>query len=132
MKKRDVATILLYNDKKEILFQHRDDDAERLPGYRAFFGGWIDEGETPEQAVIRETKEELDYDLINPSLLMSQEFEGIHHNWTKYVFMEEYDPSKKLTQHEGQDMKWMSLPISEDVKMSDHDREALNYVHGKF
>ncbi|HIH17265.1 MAG: 7,8-dihydro-8-oxoguanine triphosphatase [archaeon GW2011_AR6] len=59
--RRDVAVIILYDNKKRILLQHRGKNSPRLPGYWAFFGGGIEKGETPEQAVRRECKEELNY-----------------------------------------------------------------------
>ncbi|MDP2708681.1 MAG: NUDIX domain-containing protein [bacterium] len=58
---RNVALIILFDQDKKILLQHRAEDAKRLPGYWGFFGGGIDQGETPEQAVRRETMEVLKY-----------------------------------------------------------------------
>jgi len=129
---RNVAIIILYDDKKRILLQHRKEDAERLPGYWGFFGGGIDEGETPEEAVRRETKEELNYELGNPKLVMVQEFKGKHHDGTKYVFVEKYNPSKKLTLYEGQGMKWVLLNETKPLKIVDHDTEVLEYIKNKF
>ncbi len=129
---RNVAVILLYNEDKKILLQHRGKDMKRLPGYWGLFGGGIDEGETPEEAVRRETKEELDYELGNPKLIMVQEFKGKHHDGTKYVFVEKYNPSKKLTLCEGQGMKWVLLNETKSLKIVDHDIEVLEYIKGKF
>lgn len=53
----------LQDDKLFVLMQLRSLDAERIPGYISFFGGGVDEGETPDQGLIREIKEELDLDL---------------------------------------------------------------------
>ena len=63
------ASIFLYKKSGEFLLQHRTDDAPRNPGFWSIFGGGIEEGESPFEAVIREIKEELDYDLKNPELL---------------------------------------------------------------
>lgn len=71
---RNVSIIILYDKDKKVLLQHRSDEAKRLPGYWAFFGGGIEAGETPEQAVKRETLEELDYVLDNPKLIWKQNF----------------------------------------------------------
>jgi len=129
---RNVAIIILYDNKKRILLQHRKEDAERLPVYWGFFGGGIDEGETPEEAVRRETKEELNYELGNPKLIMVQEFKGKHHDGTKYVFVEKYNPSKKLKLCEGQGMKWVLLNETKLLKIVDHDIEVLGYIKDKF
>ncbi|MDP2683680.1 MAG: NUDIX domain-containing protein [bacterium] len=128
MEKRNVAIILLYNDKKEILLQHRADDAKRLPGYWAFFGGGIKQEETPEETVKRETYEELHYNLINPKKVMTQNFRG----GIKYVFMEKYNPSKKLELYEGQDMKWVKLSDTNEMKIIDHDIKVLEFIKDKY
>ncbi|OFY37447.1 MAG: hypothetical protein A2Z69_03370 [Bacteroidetes bacterium RBG_13_44_24] len=129
---RNIAAILLYNGDKKILLQHRSEDAERLPGYWAFFGGGINDNETPEEAVKREAKEELDYQLENPRLVMTQEFNGKHHDGTKYVFMDEFEPKKKITLGEGQGMGWYSLSEMKDLKIVDHDQIVLKYIVDKF
>lgn len=130
--KRNVALILLFDKDKKILLQLRDENAERLPGCWAFFGGGIDNGETPEKAVRRETLEELEYELINPKLIMTQKFSEKHHHGTAYVFMEEYGPSKKLILREGQAMKWYTLDEAINLRMSEHDIEVLKYIKNKY
>ena len=62
MKKRNVAVIIFYDDKKRILLQDRR-GISKVGEEWGFFGGEIDKDETPEQAVVRETKEELNFDL---------------------------------------------------------------------
>jgi 8-oxo-dGTP diphosphatase len=131
MKRRDVAVILLFNDKKEVLLQHRAGDAERLPGYWAFFGGGIDANETPLEAVKRETLEELGYQLNNPKKIMTQQFEGSDHSGVKHVYIEKYDPSQKLNLSEGQDMKWVALPVAVRMKIVDHDKIVLKFIEDK-
>ncbi|MGV8172097.1 MAG: NUDIX domain-containing protein [Candidatus Woesearchaeota archaeon] len=129
---RNIAAIILYDAKKKILLQHRDENIEHLPGYWAFFGGGIDLGETPEQAIIRETKEELDYDLKNPKLILVQKFEDKDYGGSKYVFMEENDTTKKLIQHEGQGMRWIRLQDADNLKIVHHDLKVLEFIKGKY
>lgn len=129
--RRDVAVILLYDKEKRILLQHRTDDAKRLPGYWAFFGGGIFPGETPEQAVKREAKEELEYTLKNPKKVMEQEL-GSGHTGTMHVFMEEYDSSQELILREGKDMNWKKLSETKKLKMVKHDREVLEEIAGRY
>lgn len=83
---RNVSLLLLFDEKKRILLQHRTDDAPRLAGYWAFFGGGIEKGETPEDAVRREIMEELEYELVNPNLVMVQDFETAGINGKKICF----------------------------------------------
>ncbi len=63
METRRVAIFVLRDENRKILLQHRDAGAPTLPNYWAFFGGGIEKGETPEQAVKREAKEELQIEL---------------------------------------------------------------------
>ena len=69
---RDVSVFILYTSSGHILLQHRTDDAFRLPGYWAFFGGGIEEGENPTEALKREIREELSYEVQTPKFLLAQ------------------------------------------------------------
>ena len=131
---RNVAVILLYDKNKKILLQHRAEDAERLPGYWGFFGGGIDAGETPEQTVRRETLEELNYHLGKPKLIMKHKFfyPGDTKTNIMYVFMEEYDETKKLTLGEGQGMGWYDLAETGGLKIIDHNFKVLKYIKNKY
>ena len=72
MPRRDVAVLILYDGDGRILLQHRTEDAPTFPDCWAFFGGGLEEGETPEQAVEREIIEELAYKLRSPRRFSSQ------------------------------------------------------------
>lgn len=130
--KRDVAVILLHDEKKRILLQHRSEDAERLPGYWAFFCGGIKPGETPEQAVKREAQEELEYILIHPRHVLTQELPEEYGSGTMYVFMEKYDSRKPLLLKEGIGMTWNTPLEARKLKMVKHDREVLEEIAGKY
>lgn len=129
---RNVSLILLFDKDKRILLQHRSNDAKRLPDFWGFFGGGIEKDETPEQTLVRESKEELDYTPQNPRLIMTQEFEYKEVKNKKYIYMEEYDPSIKLNQGEGQAMDWFTLDETKNLKMIDHDREVIEYIKNKY
>jgi len=130
--KRNVSLLLLFDKEKRILLQHRTSDAKRLPDFWGFFGGGIEEGETPEQALARESKEELDFTPQTPHLIMTQEFEYKNIKAKKYVYMEEYNDSIKLTQREGQAMDWFDIEDMKKLKMVDHDREVIEYIKDKY
>ena len=130
MSSRSVAVLVLYNDKLEILLQHRSADATRLPNHWAFFGGGLEGEETPEEALSREIREELEYDVRTPRLVLTQEIPG-YADSLKYVYVEEYDPSQLLVLHEGQGMKWWRFEDLSCLTIVDHDRTALRKV-GEF
>ncbi|MBI5050399.1 MAG: NUDIX domain-containing protein [Nitrospirae bacterium] len=69
-----VALALIYESKEKILMQLRDFKVWiSHPGVWALFGGNIKSGETPEAAVIRELREELDFS-ANPLIYFRKYF----------------------------------------------------------
>jgi len=125
--RRNVSVILLTNEEGKFLVQHRAKDAKRKPNVWGFFGGGIEEHETPLEAVIRETQEELCYTLENPTLILEQKLGDA----TKYIFTEKYDSTKSLNQLEGQDMAWLSIDEFLEKETIDHDRDAIQLLIGK-
>ena len=125
---RKVAVIVLYDKDKRILLQHRDEGIYNLPGYWSTFGGEIEEGENPEEAVKREIVEELNYHLKNPRLVIEQEFEDEYYSGTKFVFVEEYRQGEKLILHEGQEMRWVSFDEAMKLKLIPHDMEIIEKI----
>ena len=124
---RDVSLLILYTSAGHILLQHRTDDAFRLPGYWAFFGGGIEQGENPTEALTRELREELSYLVQNPKLLLAQKVRDEENDNTKYVFVEQYR-DQSLILGEGQAMGWFSPDETHGLKMVDHDRFVVEQV----
>lgn len=95
-----LAGALLYNAKGEVLLQHRDDKPNIAhPGLWSLFGGSIDEGETIEDALVREVWEELEYRVKEKHLWLIASQLGA----TFYIFLVPLAlPVDKLVLHEGQ------------------------------
>jgi 8-oxo-dGTP diphosphatase len=127
MSHRNVAVVILYDGDGRILLQHRTVDAPTFPDHWAFFGGGLEAGETPEQAVEREIIEELAYTLRSPRRFASRQFlyDGFEH--TMHVFLERYDGSP-LVLGEGQGMGWFLPEQTIILKMNDHDRDVISAV----
>ena len=124
---RDVSVFILYTLTGHILLQHRTDDALRLPGYWAFFGGGIEQGENPTEALKREIREELSYLVQNPKFLLAQKVRDEENDNTKYVFVEQYQ-DQSLQLGEGQAMGWFLPDETHGLKMVDHDRFVVEQV----
>lgn len=121
---RDVSLFILYTPTGHILLQHRTHDAFRLPNYWAFFGGGIEQGESPTEALAREVLEELSYKVQNPHFLMAQTVRDEEDVNTKYVFVEPYR-DQPLQLGEGQAMGWFSPDETQGLKMIEHDRAVI-------
>ena len=124
---RDVSLFILYTSSGHILLQHRTDDAFRLPGYWAFFGGGIEQGENPTEALRREIREELSYEVQGPKFFLAQKVRDEENDITKYVFVEQYQ-DQPLQLGEGQAMGWFSPDETLGLKMVDHDRFVVEQV----
>lgn len=127
---RNVSVLLLYKQDK-VLLQLRDEKAPIKPNMWAFFGGGIEEDETPEEAVRREIEEELEYKVKEPKYLFSLDMSKTKGQYSgiKYVFIEEYDESQNLMQHEGADMGWFTLEEARTLSnMKKYDLEVIEKV----
>lgn len=71
------ALLIPFNSKHEIFLQDRTD---YKPPPWGFFGGGVEAGETPLQAVIRETKEELNIELTTEDLMYIGEYHTIYND----------------------------------------------------
>ena len=118
---------ILYNSTGHILLQHRTNDAFRLPNFWAFFGGGIEQGESPTEALEREILEELSYQVQSPYFLLEQKIRDEEDENTKYVFVEQYQ-DQPLQLGEGQAMGWFSPDETHQLKMIEYDRAVVKQM----
>jgi len=101
------AVLIILYAAERILLQQRSDDAQYMPGEWGYFGGGIETNETPLAAVIRETQEEISYQLYQPSILLEQWFLINGKPAYMYVFMEELRGNvASLRLYEGKNWGW--------------------------
>jgi 8-oxo-dGTP diphosphatase len=127
MPEKNVAVLILCDNESKILLQHRTKDAPTYPDHWAFFGGGIEASESAEQAVRRESFEELGYELTAPRLFVAQKFiyRGSEH--TKHVFVEQYNGAT-LILGEGQAMGWFLASETRGLLINDHDRSIIGLM----
>ena len=131
--KREVSLFVPYqiNDGKVRLFmQKRDEKQERSPGFFAFFGGGVDEGESPEAALVREVREELDLDLVDHTFFGDYDtVAGVKH---VYVLKVDDDFKNKITVLEGEYGKFLNeKDVASEPKIIEHDKEILHDLFQK-
>jgi 8-oxo-dGTP diphosphatase len=125
MNKKEVADLILYDKDKKILLQHRDKDTKILPDHWDAFGGKIENGETPEQAMRREIQEELEYAVESPSHFRTTAYTDGAMQFTVHTFIEKYDSSKPLILHEGQGMGWFTTDEALGLKMANECKQII-------
>ena len=123
---RVVAAIIVENDK--IIFTQR--------GYGEFKGGWefpggkIEEGETPQQALIREIQEELDTEIEVGELVDKVEYDYPQFHLSMDCFLCRIK-SGKLVLKEHEDAKWLKGDELSNVEWLPADKglvEKLSYI----
>ncbi len=119
MKVRKVSLIIFYDENKRILMQNRK-NMMKWGEIWGFFGGEIEEDETPEQAVIRETKEELDFKLENYEYIGKTEgkIKDLLHVIAHIYVSPIENKIKKFNQNEGCGMEFFSIKEAKQLKLA--------------
>jgi len=125
---RNISIIALYDNEKKILLQLKDESHELYPSHWCFFGGDIEDGETPENALHREILEELDYKLNNPRKIMVYTFDLDSFSGNIHVFMEKYNNHYLLNLNEGKDFGWFDTDTALTLRLTPNTRNVLAYL----
>jgi 8-oxo-dGTP diphosphatase len=106
---KKISQIIFENDRGEFLLYLRDGKPGiPFPHHWDLFGGHIEEGESPGEALVREVKEELDYDL--KEYIFFREYlclEGDAYPNIKYIYTGKINlPLNELTLLEGEKLQY--------------------------
>jgi 8-oxo-dGTP diphosphatase len=118
---KGIAAIILENDAGEFLLYLRDNKPGiPFPGYWDLIGGHIEEGETPEEALVREAREELDIDLKEYTFYKKYEcLTGDAYENIKYIFTGKINiPIEEITLLEGVRPQYFSRKEIPNVKFA--------------
>lgn len=126
-KAQGVSAILI-NPQGQVLLQQRDDNpAIRYPGHWSLFGGTIEEGEAPAEAVAREVKEEIDFEMRNFGLFR----EFVQNNKREFAFAGELNAGlEELTLSEGQGMNLFYPSQLKELQIRPDDKDTLEKYFG--
>lgn len=116
-----IAAVLLRNSQGQFLFYLRDNKPSiPFPHHWDMFGGHVEEGETVEEALVREVKEELDWDLTD------YQFFRVYHTHDeptgpteKHIFYATIDvPEEELVLYEGERLQFFEPEELLDLRFS--------------
>ena len=118
---KQIAAIILENDKGEFLLYLRDNKPGiPFPDHWDLIGGHVEEGEIPEEALVREFKEELDLDLKEYAFYKKYEcLTGDAYENIKYIYSGKINlPIEKVTLLEGVRPQYFSREEIPNVKFA--------------
>ena len=121
----DTSLIIFFDEEGKILLQYRDANASVYANQWSLFGGGIEAGETPEEAVIRETKEELDVLLENPLFIAEREKEK---GGKRYYFIAPCKDKSALRCLEGERMGWFTMTQAHAIGLPPIHGALLSFI----
>jgi 8-oxo-dGTP diphosphatase len=107
-----IAQVLLFDRDRKLLIYLRDDKPDiPFPNHWDFFGGHVEEGETPEGAMVREVKEELGIELTEWQFFSRYECtQGDVYPNIKYIYRANIDKRPaELVLSEGQKLTSIAM-----------------------
>ena len=126
---RTVVKIVLINNENKVLLNLRDRNHPENPHVWAFLGGGVDEGETEEEALLREVKEEIDYELKEYKKIKELFIEKIG---KRIFYVGKIDADiNELTLREGEEIKFFSYEEIKEIKINKLHLEILKEIYEK-
>jgi mutator protein MutT len=105
----------------------------RLPGYFGFWGGGLEEGETFEQGLIREVKEELGVYIKESEVEFFSHYEFLRTKINAYIYYPKEEWEKNIKIGEGEYGKWFTpeeIFSSENIILQ--DKGIINDLERRF
>jgi len=118
---RNLSTIVFYDSKNRILLQDRR-SISKFGEEWGPFGGSIEQGESPDEALVREIREELEFDLDVFELLRVYDedvvnLDGSTMHVVENFYIAPFPGFDNLNQKEGDGMKLFGIPEARNLKV---------------
>lgn len=127
-----IAAIILENEKGEFLLALRDNKPGiPFPNHWDLIGGHIEEGETPEEGLVREVKEELNIDIEEYTFYRKYEcLTGDAYENAKFIYSGKINiPIEEITLLEGERPQYFSREEIPGVKFANIIRSiVMDYI----
>ena len=114
--------IILQNNK--ILLLQRSNYTQNYPGFWGCPGGRAESGETAEQNVIREVKEECNLDFFPTKIIKT----GIWQDRNYYRFLGNWSGEIKIQELEVTDFNWFTYNQTQKLELSFDYREVIELL----
>lgn len=132
---KQIAQIIFENDDGKFLLYLRDGKPGiPFPHHWDMIGGHVEEGETPEEALIREVREEIDFELKDYSFFREYVcLEGDAYPNIKYIYHGKINlPVDEIALLEGDRLQYFTREEIPDVKFANIlKRIMLDYIERK-
>ncbi len=125
-----VAAIIFNQDKSQIFITKRPDDKHK-GGFWEFPGGKVEQGESVEQAMIRELEEEIGITVTEQSLFEHLEYDYPEKS-LKFDFMTVTQFNNQPYGREGQEGRWVDITALPDYPFPEANVPILERVVKEF
>ncbi len=126
-----VAVAIIYDAQQKILITQR---AAHSPsgGLWEFPGGKLEHNETPEAALIREVKEEIDLDVLHYDLMGQINEQRTEHLLSLYVFwVHQFNGQAKCLESQA-DMRWVPAHELHHYQFPPTNSQIVTWINQKF
>lgn len=126
-----VGTAIIVNDKNEILIGQRPVGKD-LAGLWEFPGGKQEDGETIEECIVREIKEELDVWCVVEDFLLDVLKNYKHGEFKLSVYRAKIKDLENLKPLVHQDLKWVRIDELNDYEFPPADVDIIDFILKNF